>query len=128
MKIIKTLVLFFISVNVTLAMAGEIKPYSQTQFDALTAAGRPVILAVHADWCPTCRAQKLIMSKLMTKPRYKDVTTLVIDFDDEKPILRHYKVFAQSTLIAFNGKREVSRSIGDTSTAGIEELIDLTVE
>ena len=127
MKIVKTAVLFILSAFVSLAMAGEIKPYNQVQFDKLSAEGKPVLLAIHASWCPTCKAQKPIIGELMGQAAYKDVTTLVIDFDAEKPLLKHYKVGMQSTLIAFKGTKEVGRSVGDTTKAGIENLIQKTV-
>ncbi|MGV8294495.1 thioredoxin domain-containing protein, partial [Pseudomonas aeruginosa] len=51
-----------------IATAGEIKPFSQTEFDRLTQAGRPVVVDVTATWCPTCKAQKPILEKLMKQP------------------------------------------------------------
>jgi len=111
----------------SLAMAGEIKPFSQADFDALTASGKPVVLDISATWCPTCRAQKPIIDGLMKQPAYKDVTLLTIDFDADKPTLKNFKVGTQSTLVAFKGRQEVGRSVGDTSPAGLEGLIKKTL-
>jgi thiol-disulfide isomerase/thioredoxin len=111
----------------TLAMAGEIKPFSQQDFDTLTAAGKPVVLDIGATWCPTCKAQKPIIDGLMKQPAYKDVTLMTIDFDAEKPTLKKYKVNMQSTLVAFKGDKEVGRSVGDTTPEGLEGLVKKTV-
>jgi thiol-disulfide isomerase/thioredoxin len=111
----------------SLAMAGEIKPFSQDSFDALTAAGKPVVLDISATWCPTCKAQKPIIDGLMKQPAYKDVTLLTIDFDANKPTLKKFKVGMQSTLVAFKGTQEVGRSVGDTSPEGLEGLIKKTL-
>lgn len=127
MKMAKTVLLFILSTFLSLAMAGEIKRYNQAQFDQLTAEGKPVLLAVHANWCSTCKAQKPIIDGLMGQAAYKDVTALVIDFDTEKPLLKQYKVGMQSTLIAFKGAKEVGRSVGDTTKAGIESLLKKAV-
>lgn len=111
----------------SLAMAGEIKPFDQASFDKLAAEGKPVVLDVSASWCPTCKQQKPIVDGLMKQPAYKDVTTLVIDYDTNKPLLKKLKVTMQSTLLAFKGSQEVARSVGDTSPEGIEGLIKKTV-
>jgi thiol-disulfide isomerase/thioredoxin len=105
------------------AHAGEIQPYSAARFTQLTAAGKPVLLDVRASWCPTCRAQAPIIDALMARPEYRDVTTLTIDFDADKPLLKQYQVVAQSTLVAYKGAKEVGRSVGDTTPAGIEGLL-----
>jgi len=109
-----------------IASAGEIKPFSQAEFDRLTQAGQPVVVDVSATWCPTCKAQKSIMEKLMKQPAYKDVTLLTVDFDIEKSTVRALKVSMQSTLVGFKGAQEVARSVGDTTEAGIEGLIQKT--
>lgn len=127
MKFAKTLALFALSSIAALAMAGEIKPYSPQTFDSLTAAGKPVVLDISATWCPTCAAQKPIVDGLMKQPAYKDVTLLTIDFDAEKATLKRFKVTSQSTLVAFKGAKEVARSVGDTTPAGLEGLVAKTV-
>ena len=80
------------------------------------------------DWCPTCKAQKPIIDELMRQAAFKDVTTLTIDFDADKPLLKKYKVAMQSTLVGFKGKAEVARTVGDTTKAGIEGLVKKTLD
>ena len=105
------------------ASAGEVRPYSQTEFDALAAQGRPTVIAVHAPSCPTCKVQATIQSGLMSSAAYKDFTMFIVDFDTAKPLLRKHKVTSQSTMIVYKGTTEVGRSVGDTSPEGIEALI-----
>ena len=111
----------------SLALAGEIKPFSPASFAALSAAGKPVVLDIQASWCPTCKAQKPILDKLMQQPSYQDVTLLQIDFDSDKPTLKRFKVTMQSTLVAFKGTQEVGRSVGDTTPEGLEALVKKTL-
>ncbi len=105
------------------AFAGEIKPYDQASVDKLAAEGKPVVIVVHASWCPVCKAQAPVQSELLKEPVNKDVTMFVVDFDRDKWLLRKYNVTMQSTMIGFKGKDEVSRSVGDTTHDGIESLI-----
>ena len=127
MKIANTILAIALSSLASLAMAGEIKPFSQQEFNQLTKAGKPVVLDISAPWCPTCKEQKPIIDGLMKQPAYKDVTLMTIDFDSAKPTLKKFKVTMQSTLVAFKGEKEVGRSIGDTTPEGLERLVKKTV-
>lgn len=127
MKFAKTAALLALSSVMLLAMAGEIKPFDQGAFDKLTQEGKPVVLDISATWCPTCKAQKPIIDGLMKQPAYKDVTLMTLDFDADKPTLKKFKVTMQSTLVAFKGNKEVARSTGDTTPAGLEALVKKTV-
>ena len=110
-----------------LVTAGEIKPYSQQEFDALAQAGKPVVVDVTAPWCPTCKAQKPIIDSLAKQPAYKDVTVLTVDFDSEKNILKQFKVNMQSTLIGFKAGKEVTLSVGDSTPSGVESIFKKAV-
>lgn len=127
MKIANTILAIALSSLASLAMAGDIKPFSQQEFNQLTKAGKPVVLDISAPWCPTCKEQKPIIDGLMKQPAYKDVTLMTIDFDSAKPTLKKFKVTMQSTLVAFKGEKEVGRSIGDTTPEGLESLVKKTV-
>ena len=123
MKLAKPILAFALSAFAAFVSAGSSEPFTQKRFDELAAQGKPALVAVHADWCPTCKAQKPIVGELMGRPEFKDMTELVVDFDTQKPIVKQYKVAMQSTLIAFKGGKEVGRSVGDTTKAGIEGLV-----
>ncbi len=127
MKLRATFAFVALCTMAAMSHAGEIKQFSQAEFDQLTRAGKPVVVDVSATWCPTCKAQKPIVDKLMQQPAYKDVTLLTVDFDKEKPTLRTFKVGMQSTLVAFKGTKEVARSVGDTTEAGLEGLFKKTL-
>ena len=123
----KTILSLTLTALASVALAGEVKPFTQQDFDTLTQAGKPVVLDISAPWCPTCKAQAPIVDALTKDPAYKDVTLLTIDFDSSKPTLKTFKVSQQSTLIAFKGDKEVARSTGDTTQAGLESLFKKSV-
>jgi thiol-disulfide isomerase/thioredoxin len=127
MKFAKSATLLALSSIMSVAMAGDIKPFDQGAFDKLTQEGKPVVLDINATWCPTCKAQKPIIDGIMKQPAYKDVTLMTLDFDADKPTLKKFKVTMQSTLVAFKGDKEVARSTGDTTPAGLEALVKKTV-
>ncbi|HCL3667743.1 TPA: thioredoxin family protein [Pseudomonas aeruginosa] len=68
MKLRMTAAFLALATFASIASAGEIKPFSQAEFDRLTQAGQPVVVDVSATWCPTCKAQKPILETLMKQP------------------------------------------------------------
>lgn len=102
-------------------------PYSPAAFKAAQGAGKPILVAIHAAWCPTCKIQKVILGDLLSKPEFKDMVVFRVDFDDQKDAVTGFGADMQSTLIVFKGKTEAGRTVGDTSNAGIETLLKLAV-
>jgi len=102
--------------------AAEPAAYSDAAYKAATESGKPVLIDVDADWCPTCAAQRPIVGKLLSE-RYKDVVELRVDFDSQKDVVRKFGARSQSTLILFSKGAEVGRSVGDTNPASIEALL-----
>jgi thioredoxin 1 len=103
-------------------MAGSAK-FTASALEAAQKAGKPILVEISAPWCPTCKAQKPILSGLAAKPKFKDLVMLDVDFDSQKDVVRSLKAQSQSTLIVFKGATEVGRSVGDTNAASIEALL-----
>ena len=108
------------------AMAGE-QPYTAATLDRMLAAGQPVVVDFHADWCPTCRAQAPIVKGLLATPELKNVTVLIADYDTELALRKSLKVANQSTFVVFRQGKEVARSTGDTSREGLAALLKKAV-
>ncbi len=106
------------------ASANTTVPFIEDAFKAAQASGSPILLEIHADWCPTCKAQKPILDKLTADPRFKQLKIFRVDFDSMKPVVREFGAEMQSTLIVFKGTAEQGRSVGDTREASIAALLD----
>lgn len=102
--------------------AGEV-PFDQAKFDALQNEGKPTLVEIHADWCPTCKAQEPIISELLKTPELQRLTAMRVDYDKQKSVVRALKAQHQSTLIVFKGGKEVGRSTGDTRKESITALL-----
>lgn len=105
------------------AGAGEIRQFASANFAAANAAGDPVIVHIHATWCPTCRAQQPILAKLMADPRFVEFKAFSVDYDSEKPVMRELAAPDRSTILVFVGGKEVARGTGDTTENKITALI-----
>ena len=99
-------------------------PFDARAFEAAQTAGKPVLVEVHADWCPTCAKQKPIIGELMSRQNMKKYAVFTVDFDTQKDLLKRFGAQQQSTLIVFKGKQEVGRSTGETDKQKIAALLE----
>src|SRR5258708_15339940 len=109
------------------AFAAEEKPFTRQAFQAAQNDGRSILVEIHASWCPTCAAQKPILSKLFADPKFKNLAVFRVDFDSQKDEVRNFKARLQSTLITFKASEEIARSVGDTNAASIADLLALAL-
>ena len=109
------------------AFAAEEQPFTRQAFLAAQSAGKPILVEIHASWCPTCAAQKPILGKLFADPKFKDLAVFRVDFDSQKDEVRNFKARIQSTLITFKGREEIARSVGDTNPDSIADLLALAL-
>jgi thioredoxin 1 len=109
------------------ALAETAPTFDAKAFADAQKAGKPILIAIHASWCPTCKAQAPILARLSSTPKFKDMVRFNIDFDTQKDLLRQFNVRVQSTMIAFKGKQEVGRSSGDTNPDSIERLLEKSI-
>jgi thioredoxin 1 len=105
------------------ASAGEIRKADMEAYMQAATQNKPIIMHVHAGWCPVCVKQGPIIEALMQEPEFKDVIVFKIDFDADKPLVEQLGVKFQSTLIAAKGSVEVGRSAGATDKDKLREFI-----
>lgn len=116
---------------VAIAIPGMAQPaqsFSMAALKAAQARGQPVLIDAFAPWCPTCRAQAPTIEALATDPAYKNLQIMRLDYDNQIEAKKALGIRKQSTLIAYNGTREVGRSVGVTDAQQIRQLAALTLK
>lgn len=106
------------------AAAADEVPFNQASYAQAVAAGKPVVVYLHADWCPTCRAQQPFVDRLSKESKLKDVTIFVADFDKETALEKSLKANQQSTFVVFKHGHEVTRSTGQTTEPAIRAVLE----
>lgn len=105
------------------ATAAELRAFTPRAFAAAQSAGRPILVDVHANWCPVCRAQDQALGPLLKRSEFKNLVVFRLDYDKQAQYWRAMGVRQQSTLIVFKGRNELAREVGDTDPQSIAELI-----
>lgn len=109
--------------SVASSFAAEHADYTPAAFDAALKSGKPILVWVHASWCPTCKAQAPILARIESEPRYGDLMVFMVDFDSQKDALKRFGVRMQSTLIAFKAGKETGRSVAETDPKSLAALV-----
>ncbi|MFC0683488.1 thioredoxin family protein [Sphingobium sp. WW5] len=105
------------------AAAPAVRPFDQAAFDAAQKAGKPILVWVHAPWCPVCREQAKTIARVTAEPAYRDMQVFRIDYDTQKPLWQKFGATMQSTVIAFHGKRETARIAHETDDGKVSAVI-----
>ena len=113
---------FLAATACTASPVAPVPAFSAPAFEAARARGEPILVHVHADWCPTCRAQAPTVHALATEPAFRRLRVLRIDFDRQENERLALGVRQQSTLITWRGGREVARSTGVTDPDAIRAM------
>ncbi|OWK33564.1 thioredoxin family protein [Sphingomonas dokdonensis] len=105
------------------AAAPAVQAFDQAAFDAAQKAGRPILIWVHAPWCPVCRQQQKTIERLTAEPAMRAMQVFRIDYDTQKLLWRRFGATQQSTLIAFRGRRETGRIAHETDDTKVNAVI-----
>ncbi|WP_313213434.1 thioredoxin family protein [Stenotrophomonas acidaminiphila] len=115
------------AMTMAMAPAVAIRAYDQMAFDQAQAANKPILVWVHAPWCPVCREQEKAIKQITADPAYRDLVVLRIDFDTQKPLWQKFGATMQSTLIGFHGKRETGRVAHESDVARVAPVLRSTL-
>jgi thioredoxin 1 len=112
------------AISLASAHAATQVKFDQRQFQADQEAGKPVVVFIEASWCPTCAKERPILAQLMSDPAFSNLIILDVDFDTQKDVVREMGATMQSTLIAFHGKDERGRMVGQTRPEALKALLE----
>ncbi|MCZ8375940.1 MAG: thioredoxin family protein [Beijerinckiaceae bacterium] len=104
-------------------LATGFSAYTKETFDAALKGSKPVLVHVHADWCPTCKRQQVVFNELAKTPEFGKLVAFTVDFDMDGEFKSAHKVRNQSVILVFKGGKEVARSGGVTDKAQIAAII-----
>jgi thioredoxin 1 len=96
--------------------------FTREAFQVAQAEGKTILIAVHADWCVTCRSQEPALEAVILEDQFKDVVVFRVDYDAQKDVMMELEIFNRSTITVYRGGKEVARAYAINR---IEEIRDL---
>ena len=97
--------------------------YSKEKFDAAMKGAKPVLVHVHADWCPVCVRQERAFKELSSSPDFKRFHAVQVNFDMDTDFRKVHNVNNQSVILIFRDGKEAGRIGGITDSAKIAEFL-----
>ncbi len=98
--------------------------FSNERLASLQAEGKTVLVDVFADWCPTCRAQAVVLDVALLEPRYAGLAKLKVDWDDQRDAARALGAPRQSTLLLYRDGKRLALSVAETADAKLRAFLD----
>jgi thioredoxin len=106
------------------ALAAEPIPFTAASFAAAQQADKPILVHIHADWCPICARQRQILGRLEAMPAFENLVVFNVDFDGQKDVVREFGARRQGTLIVFRDGAEKGRAVSETDPVKIKALLE----
>ena len=108
-KILAIITIFFITISLSSA---EETTFKKELFDKALSDGKVVVVSSWVKYCTSCGGQMKILNK--AKNDFDNIEYFKFDVTN-KEIAKFFNVQYQTTLLIFKDKKEVYRSIGETT-------------
>ena len=79
---------------------------------------------VHAEWCPICRRQVMVLNELFNDPAIAKIEGVRVNYDTDRDFVSGYKVKRQANILVFKGGKEVARVDYDPDVKRIRAAIN----
>jgi thiol-disulfide isomerase/thioredoxin len=95
------------------------QPFNETLYEQYQESGTVFLVDVFASWCPTCKKQSQIIDQYFTEHPDSKIQVLVVDYDEQKEWVTHFRAPRQSTLLLYKGKEQLWFSVAETNKSKI---------
>jgi thioredoxin 1 len=91
------------------AAATDFSAYDKAKLEAAIKSGAPIVVHVHAEWCPVCRKQAAVLEELFKDSALAKVARVRVNYDVDRDFVSSFKVKRQANILVFKGGKEVGR-------------------
>ncbi len=99
------------------------REFTDANFKAILAEGKPVVVDLWAPWCGPCRMMAPIVDELATEYEGKAIIGK-LNVDENSDIPAEFGIMSIPTMLFFKNGELVNRHVGATRKADLQQLID----
>lgn len=100
-----------------------LREINDSNFQALIAEGKPVVVDLWAPWCGPCRMMGPVMNELAEEYEGRVIVSKM-NVDDNEEVPANFNVMNIPTLLFFKNGQLVNRHVGAARKADLEPLFD----
>ena len=127
----KFIILFFFIFSLNTIASEKETTFKRDLFDNAQSEGKIVIVSSWIKYCSSCASQMKVLQKAKKDGKLSDIKFDNIEYFSfdvtNREISELFNVQYQTTLLIFKGKKEVYRSIGETTKDLIYEAIKASI-
>lgn len=90
-------------------------PFSKELYQQYQQNNEVYLIDIFAKWCPTCKKQTAIISQYFKENPDSKIKVLVVDYDEQKEWVSHFRAPRQSTLLLYKGNEQLWFSVAETN-------------
>ena len=120
----KILIILFITFSFSANAVEKKTTFSKDLFDKAQLDGKIVVVSSWIKYCSSCASQMKILNK--AKNEFKNIEYFIFEVTNRE-IADLLKVQYQTTLLIFKNKKEIYRSIGETSKEEIYKALKSSI-
>ena len=120
----KILIFIYFVLSLTSNATGKEPTYDKQLFDKAISEGKVVVVSSWIKYCSSCAGQMEVLKK--AKKDFENMEYFAFDVTN-KEIAKFFNVQYQTTLLIFKDKKEVYRSIGETTKELIYEALNSSI-
>ena len=97
--------------------------YDAAEFMMAQKKGKVIVVDVHADRCPPCRAQAPILEELRVEHQSTGVLFVKVDYDTEPAFVREHRLARGASVLVFRGMDETARTREPGDRAALRDAV-----
>ena len=113
---------------ISFTTSAQKQPFTEDLYQQYQKSDEVYLVDVFATWCPTCKKQSAIINQYFKENSNSKIKVLVVDYDQQKKWVSHFRAPRQSTLLIYKGSEQLWFSVAQTNKEKIYTALNKAQE
>ena len=113
---------------ISFTASAQKQPFTEDLYQQYQKNDEVYLVDIFATWCPTCKKQSQIINQYFKENPDSKIKVLVVDYDEQKEWVSHFRAPRQSTLLIYKGTEQLWFSVAQTNKEKIYTALNKAEE